>query len=232
MEYAISLTYADDTSTSVSGHSIAEVLRKLEMDAKNVLKFMASNGLAANPTETSFIILNDKEEGAKSRKIMVGNVEITQESSAILLGITLDENQNWNTQLYGKVGTLSSLNSRMFIVKRIQNQIGKESITAEVSTKLLGFNLDNNQKWKSQIQDVISNLNSRLYLLRRLARSISSERFRRIADSLYVSKIRYGAQLYGKVRLIDNDPTETLLDSLQITMNKFARYYNRYNLLE
>ena len=182
MEYAISLTYADDTSTRVSGHSIAEVLRKLEMDAKNVLKFMASNGLAANPTETSFIILNDKEEGAKSRKIMVGNVEITQESSAILLGITLDENQNWNTQLYGKVGTLSSLNSRMFIVKRIQNQIGKESI-------------------------------------------------KKIVDSLYTSKLRYGIPQFGKIKWSEKETQEKWLTDLQLNQNKMLRYMNGACLL-
>ena len=59
LEYAISLTYAD-TSTSVSGKSIEDVLRKLQIDAKNVLKFMASNGLFANPSKTTFIVINDK----------------------------------------------------------------------------------------------------------------------------------------------------------------------------
>ena len=63
LEFAISLTYADDTSTSVSGKGVEEVLKKLAIDAKNVLKFMSSNGLVANPAKTTFMILNDKEEG-------------------------------------------------------------------------------------------------------------------------------------------------------------------------
>ena len=57
LDHAISLTYADDTSTSVSGKNIADVLRKLEIDAKNVLKFMTANGLHANPSKTTFIII-------------------------------------------------------------------------------------------------------------------------------------------------------------------------------
>ena len=104
--------------------------------------------------------------------------------------------------------------------------IGKDQINAESSAKLLWVTLDSDQKWETQIQGiggVISNLNSRLYLLRRLARSISNDRMKRIADSLYTSKVRYGVQLYGKVRLGDLDPTDTLLDSLQTTQNKFAR---------
>ena len=81
---------------------------------KNVLNFMAANGLSANPTKTTFIILNDKAEGAGTRSIKVGDVEITQEKNAKLLGLTIDDNQTWNTQIYGKNGNISSLNSRTF----------------------------------------------------------------------------------------------------------------------
>ena len=113
--------------------------------------------------------------------------------------------------------------------------IGTEKIKAENSVKLLGITLDSNQKWKTQISGeggVISSLNSRLYLLRRLGRAISSDRLRRIADSLYTSKIRYGLQLYGKVRLSENDATESLLDSLQVSQNKFARFIHGSTLLD
>ena len=48
LQFAKALTYADDTSTSVSAETIEEIIRMLELDAKNVLSFMASNGLAAN----------------------------------------------------------------------------------------------------------------------------------------------------------------------------------------
>ena len=100
---------------------------------------------------------------------------------------------------------------------------------------MLGITLDNNQKWKTQIQGtggVISNLNSRLFLLRRLARAISKDRLKRIADSLYTSKIRYGVQLYGKVRFNDSDPTDSLLDNVQITQNKFARFLHGSTLMD
>ena len=110
--------------------------------------------------------------------------------------------------------------------------IGNEIIKAESSAKLLGVTLGYDQKWKSQIQSIVSNLNSRLYLLRRLARSISNDRLKRIADSLYTSKVRYGLQLYGKVRLGVLDPTDTLLDNLQTTLNKFARFIHGSSLMD
>ena len=46
----------------------------------------------------------------------------------------------------------------------------------------------------------------------------------RIADSLYTSKIRYGIQLFGKVRQIKSDPTDGLLEGLQIGQNRLARF--------
>ena len=108
-------------------------------------------------------------------------------------------------------------------------KIGDESITEESSAKLLGIIVDNNQKWTSQIKGsggTINALNSRLYLLKRLGKVICKQRLRRVADSLYTSEIRYGVQLFGKVRLHDDDPKNALLNSLQTTQNKFARFLN------
>ena len=100
---------------SVSADNIQEIIRLLELDAMNVLSFMASNGLAANAKKTTFIILNNKKQNeiAEPISIKVGKESITQETSAKLLGVTMDENQKWHTQIYGKGGLLSSLNSRI-----------------------------------------------------------------------------------------------------------------------
>ena len=110
--------------------------------------------------------MNDKEEGAKSRKIMVGDVEIAQERNAKLLGITIDDNQGWNSQIYGKGGTIPSLNSRMFIIKRINSHIGKvniQKIVDSLYTSKLRYGLplfgkikwnqsDTQEKWLTDLQ--------------------------------------------------------------------------------
>ena len=54
-------TYADDTKTCVSHKLLARVIQMLEEDAKNVLEFMASNGLVVNPKKTAFMVLNHKQ---------------------------------------------------------------------------------------------------------------------------------------------------------------------------
>ena len=68
--------------------------------------------------------------------------------------------------------------------------------------------LDDDQKWSTQISKLIPSLNSRLYLIKRLSNFISKDRLKRVADSLYMSKIRYGVQLYGNVRMNEEDPEQ------------------------
>ena len=121
-------------------------------------------------------------------------------------------------------GTLkTNCRKKLFLdVKKKFETIFVENWTDRSSLTCMDI-MDSNQKWKTQIQGsggTISNLNSRLYLIRRLSRVISQDRMRRISDSLYTSKIRYGVQLFGKVRLNEQDPTESLLESLQTTQNK------------
>ena len=57
-----------------------------------------------------------------------------------------------------------------------------------------------------------------------MSNAISKDRLKKISDSLFTSKIRYGVQLYGKVRTSDLDPNDSLLDKLQVAQNKCARF--------
>ena len=49
---------------------------------------------------------------------------------------------------------------------------------------------------------------------------------RKIAESLFNSKIRYGLQLCGKIRWLDSDSTPKLLKDLQLSQNKMLRLLN------
>ena len=71
-------SYADDTSSSTQGKNVAEVVSKLEEDGEEILKFMASNGLVANPKKTTLLIMNNKEEGEV--QVTVGNAKVPQQS--------------------------------------------------------------------------------------------------------------------------------------------------------
>ena len=90
----------------------------------------ASNGLVANATKTTLMFLNEKKGNSIQQpiSIQVGNATVTQEKNAKLLGVTMDDTQTWKSEIYGKGGLLSNLNSRQFIVKRLKNTIDNLSL--------------------------------------------------------------------------------------------------------
>ena len=117
---------------------------------------MASNGLVANPSKTNLMFINLKQEKDAIEELKVGKVMISQVNNAKLLGMNLDDDLGWKSHIEGKGGIIPSLNSRLFLIKRLRKCVNKDSL-------------------------------------------------KKIADSLFNSKIRYGLQLLGKVRLTDAD---------------------------
>ena len=92
LSHSTAPTYADDTSTGTSGTTVQDTLKKMEEDAHKVLKYMASNGLVANPNKTSFLVLNYKQSVPQLR-LKIGGEEVVREETATLLGIQFQDNQ-------------------------------------------------------------------------------------------------------------------------------------------
>ena len=176
LSHSTAPTYADDTSTGTSGTTVQDTLKKMEEDAHQVLKYMASNGLVANPNKTSFLMLNCKQSGPKLR-LKIGKEEVVREDTATLLGIQFQDDQQWKTQIYGKGGVISSLNSRLYMLRRLKSHLTMKSIL-------------------------------------------------KLVDGLFMSKIRYGLQLYGKVRLSSEDATRGDIQALQKVQNDLLRLLN------
>ena len=116
--------YADDTTTDNKSKCIVEIKTRLEEDAKNVLDFMASNGLIANQAKTEFLLLNDKGD-SNLREIRVGETAVQRTANTKLLGIQIEESQEWNAHLK----TLkTSLNQRLFVIRRVMRQIPRDKL--------------------------------------------------------------------------------------------------------
>ena len=58
----------------------------------------------------------------------MGKIKILQVSNAKLLGMVIDDDLTWNTHIIGKGGVLSSLNSRLFLVKRLNKCVRKAAL--------------------------------------------------------------------------------------------------------
>ena len=94
-----------------------------------------------------------------------------------------NEKQNWNDHIYGKSGLISSLNQRIFLIRRLKQVINKDALI-------------------------------------------------KIADSLFMSKVRYGLQLLGKVRISEQDPSCKELDDIQLAQNRLVRILNGQKLAD
>ena len=99
-KYVKFFRYADDTTTSCSDKNLEEILSNLKHDAKQIINYMAINGLVANASKTVFMILNlTKKEAQKeiTKDIEVGTTTVTRSESTKLLGIEIDDQQTGRT---------------------------------------------------------------------------------------------------------------------------------------
>ena len=110
---------------------------------------------------------------------------------------------------------------------KISVKVGNESVTRESSATLLGIKFQDDQRWKAQIHGkggVISSLRSRFYIIRRMRSHLSMKAVLKLVDGLFTSKIRYGLQLYGRVRRNDDSPMDDDLKTIQKVQNELMRY--------
>jgi hypothetical protein len=169
LRHSTAPTYADDTSTGTSSRSQDTMVRNLEEDANWVLRYMASNGLVANAKKTAFLVINGKNVDP-NLSVEIGGEQVSRESSACLLGIKFQDDLQWKCQITGKGGLLAALNSRLYIIRRLQSHLSKKSIL-------------------------------------------------KVVDGIFTSKLRYGLQLYGKVRSKESDPECADFKAIQVVQN-------------
>ena len=183
LKCSVAGTYADDTQSSVSDKLLCNVKKNLESDALQVLKFMASNGLIANPKKTALLYLNAKVTHSVELSIKIGKETISPVKNAMLLGMTFENNLRWTEHIYGTGGLLASLNQRLFYIRRLRNVNGPKALL-------------------------------------------------KLSNGLFISKLRYGLQMLGKVRWRDSDPSNQDLEAVQKCYNKLLRILNNSNLSE
>jgi hypothetical protein len=61
----------------------------------------------------------------KSKSLKISKETVSQGSDIKLLGITIDSNKRWKSQINGSGGVISALNSRLFAIKRSQKVLSK-----------------------------------------------------------------------------------------------------------
>ena len=77
---------------------------------------------------------------------------------------------------------------------------------------------------------MLSSLNQRLFMIKRLRNSLNYSGLRKVAESLFISKVRYGLQLMGEVRWSDAESESVSLGLIQKSQNKLLRFLNKSSL--
>ena len=111
-------------------------------------------------------------------------------------------------------------------------KVGNETVPRSVNTKLLGIIIDDKQKWKEQISDLTNQLNKRTFAIRRISNQLPKKEVLKVVQCLWMSKLRYGLQLCNQVRIKPEDPTNSLMENVQVAQNKMLRMLDRVSLKE
>jgi hypothetical protein len=103
--------------------------------------------------------------------------------------------------------------------------ICNSEVTESKSFKLLRMTIDIDLKWKGHIYGkgvLLSSLNQRLFTKKDYQNSFTKQ-VKKLADSIWVFKLRDELQLYSDVRITNKPPTSQFLEELQESQNKLLR---------
>jgi len=110
--------YADDTASSVSATTEDEVITKLEEDADQILRYMASNYLVANAKKTGFLLIS-RTRSSSQQSIKIGTESVLESDAHRILGLMVNNRLTWKDHVFGQGELLSSLNQRIGALKRL-----------------------------------------------------------------------------------------------------------------
>jgi hypothetical protein len=95
----ICILFADDTQLFIAGkpNQLPKLIRKLEFDLQNVLKWMNENGMKLNVAKSQFIVLGNGHNLSKIGQLQI-NIDgtiITSQDTFKSLGLTVDSRLTW-----------------------------------------------------------------------------------------------------------------------------------------
>ena len=102
-------------------------------------------------------------------------------------------------------------------------QIGHDTIPVSNTEKLLGMEVSADLSWSKHIEKVRTELLSRLCIIRRLSTKLPNHALKIIADGLFQSKVRYGACLYVRPLINEDEKHAGEIQKLQVIQNELNR---------
>ena len=106
-------------------------------------------------------------------------------------------------------------------------EAGNCTITEKSSEKLLGMTVSNDLKWSDHLSKLVVYLRQRLFTLRRIEQHVPLSLLKRVADGIFMSKLRYGIAIMWPVRMEESDPEPSAINGVKVVFNDMLRLLNR-----
>ena len=118
-------SYADDITNTRCAINREELMLSLEQNAREISRFMSSNGLKMNKEKTSLLVIKMKNLKHSDHIMKVGDVSVSAQRSVKLLGITINDTLDWKDHL----NTLySDLNKRIGVLNRVKYKLDTKDL--------------------------------------------------------------------------------------------------------
>ena len=119
--------YADDTMHFVTTSCPEETVKQLELGAKEILSYFASNELVANPSKTAFLMFRPSKNISEEMEANVGGTMIKESASERILGIQVQRTLEWDDHVK-KV--ISKVNYGLSTMNQLQGFLRRKSLKA------------------------------------------------------------------------------------------------------
>ena len=107
--------------------------------------------------------------------------------------------------------------------EKLTFQVGEKQIVERAHEKLLGMWVSNDLKWAHHLSVLERKLNHRLFTLRRIEQVVPRSLLKKVADGIFMSKLRYGLAIFWPVRYEDSDPHPTAVHGIKVVFNRMLR---------
>ena len=119
--------FADDTSLTSTGSTLTEMNYNLQTDLDSVSTWCRQNAMILNAQKTkaiNFSLKNTKSKNTASSTLHLQNKEIEFTDTEKLLGVQVDKNLKWKTQIQN---IIKKCNSQLYLLLRIKQYLDLHS---------------------------------------------------------------------------------------------------------
>ena len=102
LKYADCDMFADDTQIGTASKDINSITETLNSELENISDWMAANKLSLNKSKTEYVIIGSHQKIKRCNSdclIKIGNMPIKRVSASKSLGVMIDENLTWHSQV-------------------------------------------------------------------------------------------------------------------------------------